>query len=44
MSEFIISNYANNTKGYNTVVNGIENKHQTYNGKEHKESLNLNVI
>ena len=31
-------------KGYNNVVNGIENKHQTYNGKEHEESLSLNVI
>jgi len=31
-------------KGYNNIVRGTENKHFTYNGKEHAEALGLNFI
>ena len=31
-------------KGYNNVVNGVEHKYETFNGKELDESLGLNVI
>ena len=31
-------------KGYNNVVNGVEHKYETFNGKELEESLGLNVI
>jgi len=29
-------------KGYNNVVNGVENDYHTYNGKEHEKSFGLN--
>mgnify|MGYP001817405351 FL=1 len=29
-------------KGYNNVVNGVENNYMTFNGKEHEKSLDLN--
>lgn len=31
-------------KGYNNVVNGVENNYQTYNGKEFEEDIGLNWI